>query len=257
MAATEAEAALPSIAEIETAFLSAWPAFETVWDGQWVWRFANGYTKRANSMQCQDPADDHDIEARLARFCGYSREAGIRPTFRITPLAGPDLVATLDAQGWETHEASRILAMKLTADFDIADEAEIVLPADTRWFDAQCLLQSYDRRTRQTLAAIIALMPRTARGVTLRGADGAALASALTVTVGKLAMFTNVIVAEGWRGQGLGTRVMRAALAVAREAGAEAAALHVSAANAAARGLYASLGFADLGGYDYRRMPAS
>lgn len=257
MAATEAEAAAPSIAEIETAFLSAWPALETAWDGQWVWRFANGYTKRANSMQCQDPADDHDVEARLERFCGYSRQAGIPPVFRVTPLAGPNLIATLDAQGWEMHEASRIFGMRVTGTAVLPDDVECVPPADVRWFDAQCLLQAYDRRTRQNLAAIIALMPETARGLTLRGPDGTPSASTLVVVVEKLVTFTNVIVAPNRRGRGLGAKIMRAALAVGHRAGARAAALHVSADNPAGRGLYASLGFSDLGGYDYRRKPLS
>ncbi len=90
-------------------FLEAWPALETRWDGAWVWRFARGYTKRANAIQCQDPADDGDAEARLMRMADWSHEAGIAPIFRQTPLCGAGVIGALDRLGWAPFEKSRIL----------------------------------------------------------------------------------------------------------------------------------------------------
>ena len=58
--------ALPGIREIEMAGLKAWPAIEVERDGGWVRRAAGGYTRRANSVQCLDPADDEKAPARIA-----------------------------------------------------------------------------------------------------------------------------------------------------------------------------------------------
>jgi len=57
---------LPGIPEIEMAGLKAWPATEVERDGGWVRRAAGGYTRRANSVQCLDPADDENAPARIA-----------------------------------------------------------------------------------------------------------------------------------------------------------------------------------------------
>jgi ribosomal-protein-alanine N-acetyltransferase len=58
---------------------------------------------------------------------------------------------------------------------------------------------------------------------------------------------TAVAVAPAWRRRGLGGRVLRGLLGRSLELGAERATLEVSAANLAARRLYAALGFRDAG----------
>ena len=35
--------------QIEGAALTGWPALKEAYDGLWLWRYANGFTRRANS----------------------------------------------------------------------------------------------------------------------------------------------------------------------------------------------------------------
>ena len=84
--------------EIERATLLAWPALETIEDGSWTARFAQGYTKRANSVHSLHLADDDRASERIAHLAERYRERGLRPVFRVTPLAGPGIVAALDAR---------------------------------------------------------------------------------------------------------------------------------------------------------------
>ena len=249
-AGTPAQAAL---VEAETAFLDAWPALETHWDGAWVWRFANGFTKRANAIQCQDPADSADAEARLSRLVDLSREAGIAPVFRETPLCGPELSATLDRLGWSRFEKSRILFLdRLRSDYSVDHRVAISLRAGPAWVRPQCALQGYDAVTRRTLSAIIARMPETATGLTVLDADGAPAASVLAVSVGELAMFTNVVTSPAHRRAGYGRSAMGAALNLMAETRASRSALHVSWGNSPAQALYAVFGFTAIGHYCYR-----
>ena len=249
-----AEAALVAA---ETAFLDAWPALETHWDGAWVWRFANGFTKRANAIQCQDPNDSADAEARLSRLADLSRQAGIAPVFRETPLCGPELSATLDRLGWSRFEKSRILHLdRLRSDYAVDHRVAISLRAGPAWIRPQCALQGYDAATRRTLSAIIARMPETATGLTVFDADGAPAASVLAVSVGELAMFTNVVTSPAHRRAGFGRRVMGAAFNLMADAGATRAAIHVLSGNAPAEALYAGLGFTEIGTYCYRKPNA-
>lgn len=248
----------PELVAAETRFLDAWPALETRWDGAWVWRYARGYTKRANAIQCQDRADDGDAEARLLRLARWSHDAGIAPVFRQSPLAGPGIVAALDRLGWAKVEASRILYLDtLAPNREIAHRAALSLRAGPAWIGPQCRLQGYDIETRRTLSEIIIRMPDSATGITVLDADNQPVASALAVAVGDLAMFTNVVTAPTHRRQGIGRSAMAAALNAMAGMGANRAAIHVSAGNVPAEALYGGFGFREIGSYVYRRAPTS
>lgn len=79
---------------------------------------------------------------------------------------------------------------------------------------------------------------RDPRGVLLALASGWLVVDELHITA--------VAVHPGYRRGGLGRSVLIGLLATARTAGAELATLEVSSANGPARGLYASLGFAEV-----------
>lgn len=253
MAATEAERTrLAAVAAIEAACVVAWPALRTERDGSWLWRFARGYTKRANCIQCHDPTDDADAEARILRLAALSREAGIAPVFRVTPLAGPGIAAALGRLGWPAFEHSRILgADTLAACYDVAHRVEVVAPVSDAWLDAQARLQGLDPARRETLALMAARMPESAGGILVRDAEGVAVASALSVTVEGIAIFLNVVTDPGRRRQGLGRSAMGAALNHALDAGARQAGIQVLAGNGPALSLYRSLGFVEHGTYHY------
>ena len=249
---------LSAVRAAETAFLDAWPALDTRWDGTWVWRFARGFTKRANAFQCQDPGDDRDAEARLLRLAGWSREAGIAPVFRQTPLCGPGIVAALDALGWPAVEKSRILWLNdLTTRHEVLHRVAISLRAGPAWVAPQCALQGYDAASRMTLKDIVARMPDSATGLTVLDGDGAPAASVLAVMVDGIAMFTNVVTSPAHRRQGFGRSAMAAALNLMADAGATRSAIHVSHGNVPAEALYAGLGFREIGTYLYRKEPAA
>ena len=63
-----------SVSQIEGATLTAWPALKIAHDGLWLWRYARGYTKRANSIHCLDPSDGDYAEFRLNRLAALSDE---------------------------------------------------------------------------------------------------------------------------------------------------------------------------------------
>lgn len=53
--------------QIEIAGLSAWPAFKQVDDNGWISRFADGYTKRSNSVTILRPGAD-SFEDRILHY---------------------------------------------------------------------------------------------------------------------------------------------------------------------------------------------
>lgn len=253
---TDETRSLPTTLEIEGACLSAWPAIALVHDGAWLWRFAHGYSKRSNSFQCLDPNDDGNAEARIAKLSALSRRHGIEPVFRVTPLAGPGVVAALDRLGWVPFEESRVLAMDLSAE-PVAPVGDIrwLNPGDPRWYRAEASLSNLDARTVETLKTLLSLIAHETKGIVVHGRDGTPAAAALAVNSGGIGIFNNVVADKARRRQGFGTAVMRAAIGWTREKGATSAAIQVVSNNAPAIALYKSLGFVEQYRYHYRRPP--
>jgi GNAT superfamily N-acetyltransferase len=225
-------------------------------DGQWVRRAANGYTKRANSVQCLDPTDGENAAARLAAARQWFEARGIAPVFRVTPLTASAAVDALRTAGWVAFDRSHTMAMDLAGlDAAFDSRAELVAPADARFLSAQRLLQEYDDATVGKLSAVIAAIAVPAAGVVIRAEDGRPVAAALMDVADGVAVAGNVVTASAERGKGYGRALMRSALAWAKQAGASFAALNVAADNPPALALYGSLGYAVIYDYHYCKAP--
>jgi len=242
--------------QIEQATLLAWPSLETITDGAWSARFARGYTKRANSIHSLDLSDDGDAEARLDVLADEYRARNLRPTFRVTPLAGSGIIAALDAKGWETFEQSLVLSMPLAKRQRLVSAApKYFEPTDPEWRNIQGAMAGYDAASLVSLGQILDQLNVPARGVVVCDETYRPAGAALAVQAEGTAIFLNVVVDPERRGEGFGRAVMHAALNWTSQMGATYAALQVLADNDAALALYRKLGFTDVYGYHYRRAP--
>ena len=243
-----------SVAQIEAASLTAWPAVTTAMDGLWLARFARGYTKRSNSIQCLDPQDDADAPARLARLADLYPLNSLDPLFRVTPLAGPGVVAALDADGWAPFEESLVLSMPLALGEQAAAENIRVLEAvDPKWIAAFVDLAGIDRGPARRLEELLNLIAVRNAGILVLDSAGEPVAAASVANAGGVAVTHNVITRKDARGRGFGRQAVTAALGWAQEVGATSAAIQVLAENAPAIHLYGSLGFEEAYRYHYRR----
>jgi GNAT superfamily N-acetyltransferase len=243
----------PSILQLEQAFVSAWPAVETASDGGWLWRFANGYTKRANSAQSMDPSDEADAASRLKRFAKWAGGHKVPPTFRVTPLAGQGVHGALDGLNWRAFEESVVMAMPVGAAFTPKHHFALLDPTDAAWFEVQARMSGYGPETIIALRDVLDRIKSPAKGVLAFDADGEVAAAALTNNNAGIGVYLNVVVREDARGQGYGRSVMQVALNWSKVAGADWAAIQVLAANTPAVNLYRSLGFEEVYRYHYRR----
>jgi GNAT superfamily N-acetyltransferase len=244
----------PDIRRLEAAMLASWPAITTGMDGTWIARFARGYTRRSNSVNCLDPADDADAEARIERMARLYQLNRCDPIFRVTPLCGPELVAALEAGGWRREGASRVLVLPLAGDYPELADVRTYDPTDSNWLEALGALVGTDARAFAILARLVGLIAHHDAGLLIRDAAGEPAAAALAVDAAGIGAYHNVIVRADLRGKGLGRAIMHAGLNWARAAGCVTAALQVEAGNAPAVRLYQSLGFEQAYDYHYRRL---
>lgn len=245
-----------SVSQIETTALTGWPALKVAHDGMWLWRYAHGYTKRANCIQCLDPNDGGYAEYRLLRLAAMSRRHGIESIFRVTPLTAPEILVVLDGLLWEEFDFSLVLAMEMPlAEFPVAAQSRIFAPTDPQWLRAQANLAGHDPATMAALTAILGAIACEARGILVYHKAGLPVASALVTVVGNIAVYVNVITHPSARGMGYGRAAMSAALNAARSMGATHSAIQLLADNEPALNLYSSLGFGEVYSYSYRRAP--
>lgn len=247
--------ALPGVDAFERAGLKAWPGIEVEWDGNWVRRAANGYTQRANSVQSFDPADDDNAADRIEAAAAWFVARGIRPTFRVTPQAGPRTLAALDAAGWERVDDSHLFAMELGSTAP-DPRGQIYDLLDPSFLGVQKYLQGYTDERLAKLKAVLEAVDGPGCGIVLYTPEGAPVASALMAIGDGIVITGNVITDPKQRRKGHGIAMMRTGLAWAKSAGATLAALNVAAGNAAGQALYRSLGYARQYDYTYR-IPAA
>lgn len=245
------------IRTIEEASFGAWPALAQVLDDGWVLRFAEGHSKRANSVNGVYPSQG-DVDAKIARAEGWFQARGLPTVFRVTPLAEPaDLVDRLAARGYEPHETSRALHhADLRQIGPTPLEAGITLRLDRTagegWLDAYLALSPLPPQRAATLRRMLDLIVPEARFGWLHQ-DGRPLAAAFVVVQGGLMGMYDVVTAPQARRRGL----MRSLLgsltrwAVA-QADARTGALFVVADNTPAVTLYEGLGYRELYRYHYR-----
>jgi len=241
---------LPDALAFERAGLKAWPGIEVEWDGAWVRRAAGGYTKRANSLQCFDPTDDADVDARIAAAIAWFEARGIRPVVRTTPLASPALNAALDARGWDTIDHSYLYAMPLV-EHEPDPQGRTTALLDPGFLAVQQALQGYPDEQIARMRALLAVVAVPAAGIVVER-DGVPVATGLMTIADGIAVASSVITDRTRRRQGLGAAMMRTGLAWARAQGATIAALNVQADNPPGQALYASLGYRHQYDYTYR-----
>lgn len=244
------------IADMEAGAMLSWPALEEVRDGAWLARFSRGYSRRSNSIQSMDPADDASADSRLDALRALYAEHGLPAYFRITPLAGPNTLAALDRQGWIEDDLNFVMAMPLRkAMRPVGATTQSFDHADPEWIRVQTELAGTEAK-RDALAATLALLKAPARTFLAYDTDLKPVAAALVVNTDGLAFMLNVVVNADMRGLGYGRAIMHAGLNWAAQTGATAAALQVQADNTVALALYTKLGFTEQYTYQYRRYPA-
>ena len=246
---------LPSVRRFEAAGFRAWPATKSFYDGTWAVRLTPDMgARRLNSINPLDRGDTDRIDARIAALRERFDEAGRPLAFRLSPLAGPQLVEYLDRDGWRVESPSLVMRADLGAmELSAPVSAHEVTAEEFR--KAGIAMGNLDAAHGAGFDALIGrIQPRV--GLFHIDIGGEPAANAICVSDGEVAGLFEVVTAERFRGHGLGRQVVEAAFDWARRQGARTGWLQVEADNMVALGLYRSLGFDTIYSYHYRTEPA-
>lgn len=243
---------LAMVRRMEAIGFRAWPAASVHYDGSWAIRLTASHpSRRINSVNPLDPADNRDIEQRIARieqrFRAYERPI----VFRMSPLAPAELEAHLNAAGWRRSDETRVMAAQL-ADMDLDGGYELLPVRDIgRFVDAAIALNADERVNKPGLTELLESI-RPPYGMFLIEDENGPAAAALCVHDNEMAGLFDITVRDDLRSRGFGRSIVRAALRWATAQGATTGWLQVEAGNRAANGLYERLGFDEVYRYVYR-----
>jgi ribosomal protein S18 acetylase RimI-like enzyme len=234
--------------EIEEAALTAWPGLHQVTMDGWLLRAAEGYTRRANSVQPLGPST-RGLAEKVEECERWYAAAQLRCLFRITPFSEPGLEDYLEQRGYVEDGRSQVMVRPLGDDM-VGDAEELEL---TEW------IATYARCSRlatpSALAALVSAIPVQRVTTCVRDEGGQVVSVGMGVLDGPVFGLFDLVTDPEARGRGHGRRLIGALLGWARARGAAQAYLQVLESNEGARRLYAGLGFRRAYDYWYRVRP--
>lgn len=237
--------------ECERRIVNAWPALSTLIVGDWVLRFADGYSGRANAaspMAFEAGLDD----TMLDQIEELYRADGLQPCIRLTPLVAAQTREAVLARGYRIKDASFGMIAPL-AGWPVATAAELQLEArpEAEWIAGVAALQSGIKTDAAKLAAIVERVRLPAAFASWL-IEGEPVAFGMAVAERGMAEIGLICVDPGQRGKGLGRAIVSGLMGWAGAMSCHSAYLQVDQTNAIARSLYESLGFRRLYAYETR-----
>ena len=240
--------------------MNALPAIRQVLLDGWLLRFADGCTRRANSVTPVCPRLGQNVDAQIRRCAMLYAAQGLPCLFRLPSFQPADLATALDAHGYGPPEGeTRVLFRPNLGGLHPAAPGVALAEGQpgAEWLQAQARINGDESQVAQARQRMLAgLAVPAAFGAVRRDGPQTPMASLAYVAVHDgLACLNMVVTDPTARRRGFSRTVAWRLLAWAREAGAEAACLQVADGNAAAIPLYESLGFrTELYRYHYRRL---
>lgn len=243
-------AKVATLQHIEKASFLGWPALSEQTDGTYTARFANGISKRVNSISFADAQDTDDFEARIAKLCAAYTAQNFAPILRITPLTPPHIAKYYMHQNWTELDISDVLISTQLHDAIVANTAEFYHPTDGEFLQIQATLKEQPSLERETFAAQMQNLSTPAQGIVHRDGN-APVASLLVACVGQIGMISAVVTAPQHRRQGHAAALMQTAHAWLASQNATCACLQVYSGNLGAKSLYSKLGYQHSYTYSY------
>jgi len=240
---------------IEETSLNAWPCLrQMLYDG-WVLRFANGYTRRANSV---NPiyAGSLNVAKKIMECEQIYQARQQTPVFKITPFVyPPNLDAFLAEAGYAKNAPTSVQWLDLTtlSSPDNTGVEHWETPTDP-WIDDYARMNQVSATNRATLEAILkAIVPQSYFMVIQE--QGQTVSCGMGVLEGQYVGLFDIVTEPTQRNKGFGTYLVLNLLNCAKQQGAKRAYLQVMLNNEPALNLYAKLGFEEIYQYWYRVLP--
>jgi GNAT superfamily N-acetyltransferase len=237
--------------KIEWASYVSWPAFEQTDYRGLILRFAEGYTKRSNSVNAIVPVRDNMGET-VAHCEALYRAKSLPTIFRMLSfIDNVELDSHLADQGYVFTEPSLVLAQSLDDGPDLSGNPSAISMDRGAWLKIFEEIIGIDPKKKATHAKIIDRVPAISLFTILEN-EGRPVACGLGVVHDGYFGIFDIVTHSHARQRGHGARLVSQMLGWARQNGGRHAYAQVLAQNAPAIRLYEKLGYRRLYHYWYR-----
>jgi len=244
------------IQTVEALSFRALPALETRHYDGWLLRFANGYTRRGNSV---NPlyCSSLDIQKKIDYCEALYGERGLPTYFKMTERVFPnDLDSLLEQRGYEMEAPTGVLLLDLSDSQPEADErVKITHRLRDTWLGDFARLNEVKREQRATLKKMLQITHEPHLGYAMLNVRSKPASIGLGVVDGDYLGLFDIVTDTKQRRKGYGRSLINTLLHWGKSQGARYAYLQVMQANAPALALYQALGFQEKYRYWYRRQP--
>lgn len=238
---------------LEARLVNAWPAFEVELVEGWLLRFAEGYSKRANSATPIVPGARLD-SALVAHILGSFAARGVDPCFRLVGVEDWDAERVLAESGLVDYDPSVCMVADVGGAVERDSSVRITPVAKPGWVTDAARAYGGNKSDAAKLGRIVGSIRQPSAFASLE-VDGRDVAWGLAVAERGFVGLYDLVVSPDLRSLGLGRRLVTTLMAWGREAGAARAYLQMRVTNTVASALYASLGFAPSYRYTHRVRP--
>jgi len=231
--------------------LNLHPALQTqLYDG-WVLLFANGYTRRANSV-CPLYPSALGLQEKIAECESRYSSLGLPASFKLLESTGLGLDEALEQRGYRYDMPTDVMAMDLRGKAFPFGGCETTGGVDDAWLDAYFAFSNYTEDSAKATATQILANVRSPMvcGRIVKG--GTSVACGIGVIERGFMGLNKIVVDERERGKGFGREICESLLAAGISVGAHTAYLQVAQENQGAVSLYTKLGFSRKYTYWYR-----
>lgn len=247
------------IRALEYLAFNAWPALRVLVQHDWMLRFADGYSKRANSVNALTPAHDTpvaELQRRITDAEAMFARLGIRCVFRLSPLMDPQVASLLEARGWAAFEETIIMEADLSSGPKTPADVAVAARRDTVWSHGYSTFNGVPPERQRLHDRILDAIVPDAGFATAADDAGRPVAFGLGVAERSHVGLFDIVSDPSVRRAGHGRRVVEGLMAWGGARGAAFAYLQVVTTNAPAIALYERLGFREAYRVHYRAAPA-
>ncbi|WP_068775733.1 GNAT family N-acetyltransferase [Paenibacillus sp. FJAT-26967] len=239
---------------IEELSLNHWQSLSTLLYDGWVLRFADGYTKRANSI---NPIhySTNNLDRKIEE-CEKLYSANHLPTtYKITPFVHPaDLDDTLETRGYSLIDTTSVQSLKL----DNLNEPKLtsvtineLMTSD--WLDNFCRLNTVNVENKNVMERMLSSI-KTKKGFVSLYYEEQVVACGLGVIEREYIGLYDIVTDIHFRNRGFAEQMILHLLKWGKENGASYSYLAVVSNNEPALRLYSKIGYSEIYKYWYRVM---
>lgn len=237
------------IRELEELSFRTLPALEQEHYDDWVLRWSDGGSRRANSVTPLGPSS-LPLDEKVAHCEEWFDRRGGRCIFRLTPLADARIEPELRRRGYAKTSPTDVMILEIEPT-SIAPEVSVTDRPSPGWLR---LVTGLDPAHPEAVRLADQLLAGDGqlRFAVVSGAADEILSAGLSIDLDRFTTIYNMHTTSVDRRRGLASLILSTLLAEGRESGSTHAVLQVTQDNEPAQTLYRKFGFSPI--YEYRYM---